>query len=309
MKALVSGGAGFIGSHLVERLVQDGWRVVVLDNLKRGRLANLEHLKPRKELRLEIGDLRDREVLGRLAEGGPYDIAYHLAAMHYIPDCIAQPEETLSVNLVAMQALLGSVSCGRFVFASTGDVYAPRDQPHRETDDLKPGNVYGLSKLFGELLLETISRQQKEMSVVVARLFNVYGPRETNPHLIPRILQEIKKGTSIRLGNLWPRRDYIYVSDVAEAFLALGHLDDSALFRDFNVGTGVTASVEEVVGLLGEIMGIRLTIQSDPDRSRSVDRPHLQADSTKLRDATGWQPAHSLREGLKLTCLAEGLLT
>lgn len=308
MIALVTGGAGFIGSHLADRLVAQGHRVTVLDNFTKGGRANVEHLLGGERIELEDGDLRDEAALQRVANRGPFDLIYHLAAMHYIPECVAQPVQTLAVNVVGTQALLSAVPCRRFVFASTGDVYAPKEGPHREIDPQEPFNVYGLSKLFGERLLEAESRLQKTTTFVAARLFNVYGSRETNPHIIPRILEEIKKADSIRLGNVSPRRDYTNVADTVEALIALGRCEAPSPFDVFNVGTGVASSVEEVVRLFGEILRTRFRIEVDPDRTRQVDRPHLQADASKIYHATGWQAQYSLREGLKRLCLAQGLI-
>lgn len=308
MIALVTGGAGFIGSHLADRLVAQGYRVIVLDNLTKGARGNVEHLLGCGRFELEVGDLRDEAVLQRVADRGPFDVIYHLAAMHYIPECIAQPVQTLAVNVVGTQALLSAVPGRRVVLASTGDVYAPKESPHREIDPQEPFNVYGLSKSFGERVLEAQSRVLRTTTFVVARLFNVYGPRETNPHVIPRIVEEIRKGSSIRLGSVSPRRDYTHVSDTVEALLALGGLESSTPFDVFNVGTGLTSSVEEVVKLFGEILGKACQIELDPERTRSVDRPHLQADTAKIHRATRWQARYSLREGLKQLCLTEGLI-
>jgi UDP-glucose 4-epimerase len=308
MTVLVTGGAGFVGSHLAERLVGEGRMVLVLDSLRKGTTANLQQLLRHDGFELQVGDLRDEAVLKRVADRGPFEAIYHLAAMHYIPECTAHPVETLSVNLVGTQALLDAIPCRRFIFSSTGDVYAQNDGPHREDDSLAPFNIYGLSKVFAERLLEATSEAQKGTTFVIARLFNVYGPRETNPHFIPQLLQEIGRGNPIRVGNLWARRDYTYVADTVEALLALERLDVSTPFEVFNVGTGLTASGDEVVDLLGEILAIRLQTRVDPERVRPVDRPHLQADIGKIHSATGWRPRQSLREGLKQLCMSEGLL-
>lgn len=141
-------------------------------------------------------------------------------------------------------------------------------------------------------MLEAVGRAEKaaslrDASLVVARLFNVYGPRETNPHLIPRILGEIRRGNCIRLGNLWPRRDYIHVADAVEALVALEKVEVSASFEVFNVGTGVTASVEEVVRLLGEILRVRLQPEVDVDRVRSFDRRFFKPIPTRFRELQG----------------------
>ncbi len=308
MTVLVTGGAGFIGSHLADRLVAQGRPVTLLDDLRTGRVANIRHLLDHEGFELRVGDLRDPAVLKAVADRGIFDVIYHLAAIHYIPECVAHPVETLSVNVVGTQALLSSISCRRLVFASTGDVYAPREGPHREDESPAPFNVYGLSKFFGERLLESASRVRESAAFVIARLFNVYGPRETNPHIIPQLVQQIRGGHHIRLGNLWPRRDYSYVADTVEALLALGDVPLSTPLDVFNVGTGDTASVEELVTLLEQILGTSIQIEFDTERARLIERPHLQADISKIQRTTTWRPTHSLRDGLKQMCMAEGLL-
>ncbi len=307
MTVLVTGGAGFIGSHLTERLLADGKDVVVLDSLRRGD-NSIRHLASREGFVLEVGDIRDDAVLLRVAERGPFDVIYHLAALHYIPECIAHPVETLSINVVGTQALVTALACRRFVLASTGDVYAQRDQGCEEVDPVEPFNVYGLSKFFCERLLENEAHSRQTTTWVVARLFNVYGPRETTPHVIPHILGEVRRGNGVRLGSLWPRRDYTYVADTVDALVALGEVPLSGPFHVFNVGTGVAASVREIVELLSELLGTHLRAEVTPERIRPVERPHLQANISKIRKVAGWQPQYSLRDGLKALCTAEGHL-
>src|SRR5438445_1592278 len=153
--ALVTGAAGFIGSHLVERLVEDGYRVVVVDRLLSGE-QRIQHLLRGEAVVLERGDIRDEALMARVALLGPFDTVYHLAALHYIPYCAAHPVETLSVNVLGTVVLLEALKAAppdQLVFASTGDVYAPKSEPHRETDPLGPLSIYGLSKVFGERLI------------------------------------------------------------------------------------------------------------------------------------------------------------
>jgi len=307
MTTLVTGGAGFIGSHLVEALLCREGRVVVVDDFSRGRAEYLAELRSSAGFSVVHGDICDRRVLERAAKLGPFEAVYHLAAMHFIPECVERPAETLSINVVGTQSLLDLVPCRRFVMASTGDVYAPRTSCHREDDPTEPFNVYGLSKLFGEQVLEVASRQGRDSTFVAARLFNVYGPRETNPHLIPELVRQAKAGQEIHLGSLWPRRDYTFVSDTVDALLALEALEAPATFDVFNVGTGTAISVQDLVEVLGEVLGRPLTVTSDEARVRSVERPHLQADIAKITRATGWQPRFGLREGLALQCRSEGI--
>jgi UDP-glucose 4-epimerase len=133
---------------------------------------------------------------------------------------------------------------------------------------------------------------------LVARLFNTYGPRETNPHVIPHILEELRKGPSVSLGNTSVCRDFTYVADLVLALLQIGRLDRS--FDTFNVGTGTAVSIAEVLHLIEELRGEPIRIIREAERIRAVDRPYLCADSTHLKKATGWQPSYSLEEGLRI---------
>ncbi len=307
---LVTGGAGFVGSRLVQLLKLEGYRVVVVDSLLWGdeRLAGSIDAD---SVHLLHGDIRDPDLMRRAADMGPYAVVYHLAALHYIPYCAAHPAEALSVNVVGTQTLLEALMSappGTFVFISTGDVYAPKDAPHSEDDQLRPFSMYGLSKLFGEQLVVAAAHPLERTLFKVARLFNVFGSGETNPHVIPDIIAQIKQGDRICLGNTWPRRDYIHVSDVARALLALGRQRGSGQCEYFNVGTGVASSIDDIMGIFRRILGRDLAVEVDDSRIRKVERPHLQASTAKIHQQTGWKPQVSLGTGLRELCEVHALV-
>ncbi len=308
--ALVTGGAGFIGSHLTERLVRTGYRVVVVDRLLWGE-ERIKHLLGAESFLLERGDIRDEAFMARVASLGPFDTVYHLAAIHYIPYCAAHPVETVSVNVLGAQVLLETLKAlppRRFVFASSGDVYAPKSTPHDETDPLEPFSVYGISKVCGERLIAVAASQMHQTSFVVARLFNVYGARETNPHVIPGIIARLKLGNRVRLGNTWPRRDYVEVRDIAEALVELGSCSGHKRLQYFNVGTGVACSVQDVLEALERILQLKVVVEVGDELVRPVERPHLQASIAALEKATRWRPRYDLGDGLRELCIREGLL-
>ena len=284
-RVLITGGAGFVGSHLAARLAGES-EVRVLDDLSVGRR---EHVPSGAEL--VVGDLADPAALARALEG--VEVVYHLAARHFIPACDADPVGTLRVNVLGTQALLCALpaSVRALVFASTAAVYAPAAIAHREEDAAGPTDVYGRSKWFGEALVRASA-----VPTVVARLFNVYGVRETNPHLIPDLLAQLARG-AVKLGNLVPARDYVDARDAAEALARLAsHATPGGVV--VNVGTGREATVREVVQLVARAAGRPLAIEVDPARQRRSDREHLRADSTRLHRLTGLAPFRSLEEGL-----------
>lgn len=297
--ALVTGGAGFLGSWLVRRLLEQAGvgRVVVLDSLFNGRV---EHLPDSDRVELQRIDLTDGEAVERAVVEARPGVVIHLAALHFIPYCNAHPARTLKVNVVGTQNLLEA--CRRhepesLVIASSGAVYPIRDAANAEDDPVGATDIYGLSKVFNEMQLELHARTVGTRCGV-ARLFNIYGPRETNPHVIPEIVEQVAEGQDeISLGNVKPKRDYIYVDDVAEALVAIAARNRSS-YRVYNVGTGLEYSVEEVVEELGRLSGRTLRIAVASDRVRSSDRMHLLCDRSRIAEEVGWAPRHTFEQGM-----------
>lgn len=304
---LITGGAGFIGRWLAKRCIEANHTVCIVDNLSVGRLENLMDLEGRFEF--VQADLGDTERLVQCLQRHKVQTVYHLAALHYIPYCESNPRETFEVNVLGTLSVLEAMrraGVNRIVFASTGALYPPLDTPLTEETPLVAQDIYGLTKLHGET---TLAYYQKRYGIqpTIVRLFNTYGPYETNPHLLPHIINTLKQGVrELTLGNLHPKRDYLYVEDVAEGFYRLGSLDEAQ--GVFNLGTGVEYSVQEVVNLLGELLGAPLRVVQDPARMRPVDKPHQRADVSKLEATLGWKPVISLREGLTRWLRHEGLL-
>jgi len=294
---LVTGGAGFVGSHLVDRLVEDGHRVTVYDNLFNGFRSYVNSGAEFVE-----GDIRDSEKVRFCLSKAKPQIVFHLAALHYIPYCAAHPAQTLDVNVRGTQILLEgckNIGVEKVVAISTAAVYAPQDHATKETDSIYPMDIYGVSKYTNEMQVDLWRRLSSTMCTMV-RLFNVYGKRETNPHLIPQILEQLRSESHhIDLGNLLSKRDYVFMDDVVEALIAIMELNDYE-FDVFNLGSGRVYSTTEVVDTFAEIIGHRITIHQDPKRMRPVDRPHLEADIWKLRSKTGWQPRYNLEQGLRV---------
>ena len=176
-RALVTGGAGFVGSHLVRRLLDEGCAVIVVENFVRGQRPHLDRYRGNAALTIAECDLRDRDATIGVVMGVMPDLVVHLAAHHFIPFCVANPAEALSVNVLGTQHLLDGVArannCRRFILASTADVYAPSERPHAESDPLAPGNVYGASKRLSEELVAFAAQQCPTIRFLVARFFTV----------------------------------------------------------------------------------------------------------------------------------------
>jgi len=294
---LVTGAAGFIGVPTTRALLARGATVVALDNFavgSRERLAGLGGL-----LTVEEIDLRESSRLRRVVASTQPMAVVHLAAHHFIPFCIAHPAETIEVNVLGTQCLLDALvdaSPRRLVFASTADVYAPSLQPHAEDDEIGPPNVYGVSKAAAEWLCQF---HMGEDILWIARLFNVYGRGETNPHVLPHILDSIANSNTIPLGNVSPRRDYVFVDDVADvlAWAALEAPEPAVV----NIGSGRSWSVEELVDQLRALTGRPLKIEVDQERIRTNDRPNLQSVNGRLLDAVPELQLTDLESGLRRT--------
>ena len=302
---LVTGAAGFIGSALCRRLCSAGHRVVGYDNLSRGRR---EYLPP--DVTLVEGDIRDAARVGETISASKPDWLIHLAAMHFIPDCIAHPQETLEVNVEGTRRVLDSCrgsSVRSVVFASSAAVYAPADGPcSEEATPLGPLEVYGESKLAAEEMIAAFHRETG-IPMSVLRLFNAIGRNETNPHVVPHILGSLQTSDEIRLGNTDARRDFVDTRDIAEAMLAVA--GSASGLRLFNVGTGVAYSADDIVASLRRILGRPVTVVHESKRERPAERMLLVADIERIRRATEWAPRVSLEETLTDLVAAYGLRT
>ncbi|KQT88370.1 epimerase [Aurantimonas sp. Leaf443] len=287
---MVTGGNGYVGRELT-RLLYDAHAVHVVD---RG-IAGASRFEPREHDRFTAHaiDIEDAEAVGRLMEAVRPDIVVHLAAIHYIPQCEDDPLGAMRTNVLGTMTLLSAAPAGcRFVFASSGAVYKPDAEPHSETSQQQPSDIYGLSKLHGEHFVAHYAAK-RPLAGAIVRLFNVVGPGETNPHLLPELVAQLKAGhTRIRLGNLWPMRDYIHVKDAARGFMAvaLGGAVEPGETLTVNLGTSAAYSVTEVVEKLRRVSRADFVVEEDQSRLRKVDRPFLAADNSRISSLFDWQP-------------------
>jgi UDP-glucose 4-epimerase len=303
MRVVVTGSAGFIGSRLVELLLGAGHTVLGIDNLLLGQPAPAQ--TPRQSfLQADICDAA--RIHEAFADFGP-DRIVHLAAIHHIPTCERNAPEAMRVNVVGTQVVLDaatSAQCHSVVFASSGAVYDWRNEPLVPcVSPTRPSDTYSASKLANEFQIDVWCRRQNGVATI-ARIFNTIGPNDRNAHLIPDILAQFDGGiteTVVRLGNVTPRRDYIYVGDTATALLRMVEADLGTGTHTFNIGTGSEHSVLDVVAAVAEALGRPYQVAIDPAKLRSVDRLHQCADITATREALRWAPVVALAEGVRLT--------
>lgn len=300
MRIMVTGGAGFVGKQLVRALKGDN-EVLVADLLRYG---TPEWLAGEPDgFAFQRVDIRDPQAIRTVIEGFAPDVIVHLAAIHYIPECDTDPANAVATNVTGTVNVLAACPAGtRFVFASSGAVYQPDEAPHRELESVvAPVDIYGYTKQQGEVYLRALAAS-RGLSGVIVRLFNVIGPGETNPHLLPAIVAQLRDNPdSIALGNTWPMRDYIDVLDAAGGFAAaaLGTVPEQGQCEVVNLGSGQQYSVNDIVDRMRSVLGLDFEVKQDASRMRAVDRPYLGADISRIRDAFGWSPSHELDETLK----------
>jgi UDP-glucose 4-epimerase len=310
-RAFITGGAGFIGRWIVDRCLRSEVAVTVYDNFCAGPRENLAAFADR--ITIVEGDILDRETLAAAVADAAPNLLFHMAAHHFIPFCDAHPDETLRVNVEGTYAVLdvaAQAGVDTAVVASSGAIYPSVDELISEDLPSAPVDVYGLSKLLTENVCEHVARTT-DLQIVAARLFNTYGPFETNPHLIPHIMESLQDGPVVPLGNIHTKRDYIYVEDIARLLFAAGTADLSRYPNGYavtNVGTGVEYSAEEIIETLRELTGSAIEIKQRSNRTRAVDKLHQRADTARLMALTGTSAQYSLREGLSKLLEHEGLL-
>ena len=297
----MTGGCGFIGAHLCAHLVQRGEDIVVVDDLSVGSRGNLEALDV-AAVDVQTVDIRDVESLTRLLRKSRPEKVIHLAAVHFIPLCESDPVNAIRTNVEGTQALLqactaaGSVQS--VVLASSGAVYRPDTTAHQETDELAPTDTYGHTKLWAEQLSQ-LFHAKTGIAVGIARIFNTFGPGETNPHFIPSVILQLMEGSTIRVGNLTTRRDYIYVSDVAAAIARLGDVCRERGLLTCNVGREEAVEGSRIVELIGTALGREVKIEVDRQRVRTDDRPVLASNCRLAHSELDWHPQTGLEEGLE----------
>jgi len=296
-KVIITGGAGFIGSAVSAALQTCGHDIYVIDNLSFGRRELLAI--PDRHF-FEI-DILDRLELSRVVSQISPDWIVHLAAIHFIPYCNQHPVEAARVNIQGTMNVLDAAknvpNLEKVFFASTAAVYPIYDGAISETHPPAPTDIYGLSKLTGERLMNEF-HLLTSVPTIVCRFFNAFGPNETNAHVIPEIQRQINTGCrTIQLGNLDPKRDFIHTYDMASAIVKLLASFDRGS-EIFNLGRGIEYSVTEVVTAFEQALGEKIVIEVDPARVRKVERLHLLADITKLKNFIDWEPKISLKQGI-----------
>lgn len=299
--ALVAGGAGFIGSHVCERLLADGWQVICVDNLLTGQFSNIEHIDAESRFMFILADVtQPLPVMPKL------DLVMHLASPASPIDYPRMPLETMRVNSLGTERLLEAAKSheARFLFASTSEAYGdPEVHPQPETywgrvNPVGPRAIYDESKRYGEAMT-AMYRRIFAVDTTIARVFNTYGPRTriNDGRVVPEFIRRglLRQALPVH-GDGSQTRSLVYVTDMANGLVELAL---SELPGPVNLGSDYEVTVLELAGLVAAAVGVDLEIDWQP---RPVDDPsRRRADASLARDQLGWVPRVSFDEGIALT--------
>jgi nucleoside-diphosphate-sugar epimerase len=300
---LVTGGAGFIGSHIAEALVKSGARVRVVDNLSTGRLENLNGISGKIDFL--NGDLAEESTANKAVEG--VELIFHEAALPSVPRSVANPRETHLASVEGTFNLLVAAKdkgVRRIVYAASSSAYG--DQPTLpKTEEMKPEPLspYAVAKLVGEYYCQVFARSYN-METVCLRYFNVFGPRQdpSSPYsgVISRFIDLLLKGERpVIYGDGEQSRDFTYISNAIDANMRAAETT-RGLGQVINIANGERVTINRVLELLKELTG-RTDIQPEYKEVRAGDILHSLADITRARELLGYEPSIGLHEGLKMT--------
>lgn len=302
---VVTGADGFIGSHLVEALLDKGCRVRALAQYNSfNNWGWLEEIAPHENLDVWCGDVRDPEFCRRFTEGA--DTVFHLAALIAIPYSYIAPDSYVDTNIKGTLNMCQAVKDNgnpRLLVTSTSEVYGtakyvPIDEKHPR----QPQSPYSATKIGADAIALSFYNAFG-LNVSVVRPFNTYGPRQSARAIIPTIITQIASGVrEIKVGDLSPTRDFNYVTDTCRGFIDIAESPDT-IGQEINIATGKEISMENVLKTIAALMGADVKWIQDPERIRPSKSEvfRLLGDNTKIKELTGWRPEISLEEGLKRT--------
>jgi len=303
MKILITGGAGFIGSHLCEKYTKEDNTVLCLDNFMNGNITNIRHLTRYRNFKLIKGDIRDFDLLEKIMP--EVDVIFHLAAQIHVDRSVVEPKITYEINVLGTQNVLESArmyDVKKIIHASTSEVYgsaqyAPIDEKH----PLAAPHPYGASKIAADRMCYSYL-QTYGMDIVIMRLFNVFGPRQKDigyggviSIFTRRILNNMPP---IIYGDGLQTRDYTYITDAINAYNAvLKH--NEQITEPINFGTGQELSIINLANMILDITGKNDNLRPVHVQPRVGEVKRLIADATKAKKILGWSPKYDFKKGLK----------
>jgi len=285
VKALVTGAAGFLASHLIDRLVVDGYEVVGLDNLKRGKREHIQTHIDTGAITFHEADIRDVEALTGLMRG--VDVVFHLAAQSNVMGALDDPDYSFQTNVVGTYNVLKAASqarVGSIVFSSSREVYGePKSLPASEDLLVEPKNPYGASKLAGEAYCR-VWRESMDLNCTILRFGNLYGPRDSG-RVIPIWLERACNGEDLVLYGGQQVLDFVWVGTAVEALLRAGQLEQ---LGPINVANGIGTSLYDLAEQIRIVTGTQAKVRLEPARSAEVTR--FIADVGRMKSILGIEP-------------------
>lgn len=305
MNALITGADGFIGSHLTELLVKDGYKVKALAQYNSfNSWGWLDEVDCRKDIEVLSGDVRDPHYCKHITKD--VDIVFHLAALIAIPYSYVAPDSYVDTNVkgtlnICQAALENGVK--RVIHTSTSEVYGTAQYvPIDEKHPLQAQSPYSASKIGADAMAMSFFNAF-DLPVTIARPFNTYGPRQSARAVIPTIISQIASGQrQIKLGDVSPTRDFNYVVDTCRGFLELARCD-KAVGETVNIGSNFEISVGDTLSLIRELMNSNVEFLTDEQRLRPGKSEvfRLWCDNSKIRALTRFEPTYNIRSGLQAT--------
>lgn len=283
---IITGYDGFIGSHLVPFLQEKKYNVIGISN-------RLRHRNYLKNIKKDIRELKPEDI--------PKNVSciIHLAALTDVDYCEKNPKKCFDINVLGTLKILETAKQhnANLIFVSSSHVFGkPKKNLIKENHPRNPITVYGASKLSAEYLCEIYSKIF-DMNISIIRLFSVFGKKQSGRDVISKLVSQIKKGKTIQLGNLYPKRDFIYITDVIKSLEII--MNNSGGFQIFNVGTGKSHSIFQVYKILNELVNKNIKIESNKSFARKDDIKKIVADCSKIKKLN-WKPETTLNEGLEM---------
>jgi UDP-glucose 4-epimerase len=304
MRVFITGGAGFIGSHLCDALIAQGHQVSILDNMSTGSAANIAHIK--EKIEIHQGDIRDAALVQKLM--APADLVLHMAAALGVNTILENPIESVSTNFTGSEVVLTAATKlnKRIIIASTSEIYGKNPkQPLSETDDRVVGTpqkirwTYSDAKALEEAVAHALFLT-KQLKVTTVRLFNTVGPRQSGRYgmVVPRFIQSALKNESITIyGDGTQSRVFCHVQDAVKAILTLA-ATDSSIGEVYNIGgvgeTTIKGLAEKIIERTKSTSAITFTAYEDAYPAGYEDMQRRVPDTTKIKNSIGWVPANTL---------------
>lgn len=302
MNMLITGGAGFIGSHLCDKYTKDGHRVLCLDNFDSGNLMNIRHLLNYKNFKLVKGDIRDYDLIEKLTRD--VDVIFHLAAQIHVDRSYIEPQLTYEINVIGTQNVLEAAKlhdAQKVIYASTSEVYGSAQYvPIDEKHPLNAPHPYGASKIAADRMCYAYI-QTYGMDICILRPFNIFGPHQRDVGyggVISIFTRRVLNNTPpIIYGDGQQTRDYTYIVDAVKAYdMMLNHKDQ--IMEPVNFGTGKEVSIIDLANKIIDLCGAGDTIKPVFVDSRIGEVKRLIADPSRARDILGWKSEYDLEQGL-----------